>query len=487
MESSPLPLVKAFLPKVPLIGRTAFSHTLGFSEHSKHWDLKTELIVNVLRSFIVDSPPTPVSRVQKLSLRDPGVKGRIWISRFTAPKPDEDDIGRALFEAIEECGDPGQVDKEIGETKVKNYQEPELVPVEAEWTGYRTGATKQSVELKISEEQKYKEMMREVTSPTTILYFHGGAYYLMDPASHRPTTKKLARLTKGRCFSVRYRLAPQNPFPAALLDALVSYFSLLYPPPGSFHPPVAPEHIVFSGDSAGGNLSLVLLQTLLSLRRLNRKVHWNGEAREVPLPAAVAVCSPWLDITHSSPSCDTNGRYDYLPPSTKHPEGMEYPPCSLWPTSPPRKNLYAEDAALCHPLVSPLVAKSWEGSCPLYIQTGEELLTDEDKHVAMKAAQQGVKVVYEQYETMPHCFAMVIADLPASRKFFNSWAGFINQAVKNPEEIKTKGTIVAPKTLNERGVAVLELSKFTDEDVMQRMRERVKQMSGKQPDPMSKL
>jgi hypothetical protein len=70
-----LPLLKAMLPKVPLIGKTAIYHTLGFSEHSKHWDLRTELVINVLRSFIVDSPPEPVSRVQKLSLRDPGSRG----------------------------------------------------------------------------------------------------------------------------------------------------------------------------------------------------------------------------------------------------------------------------------------------------------------------------------------------------------------------------------------------------------------------------
>ena len=255
----PIPILKAMLPKVPLMGKTAIYHTLGFSEHSKHWDLRTELTINVLRSLIVDSPPGPVSRTQKLTLRDPGIKGRIWVSKVTMPKPEEDDIRQELFKAIEGMKQPGEAPG--------GFIAPELLPVEAEWTGYRAGATKQSVELKISEERKYTEMMKEVFSPATVLYFHGGAYYLMDPATHRPTTKKLAKLTKGRCLSVRYRLAPQNPFPAALLDALVSYFTLLYPPPGSFHQPVSPSHIVFSGDSAGGNLCLVLLQTLLHLRQ----------------------------------------------------------------------------------------------------------------------------------------------------------------------------------------------------------------------------
>ena len=164
---------------------------------------------------------------------------------------------------------------------------------------------------------------------------------------------------------------------------------------------LSPQHIVFSGDSAGGNLSLVLLQTLLQLRRENLRIHWNGEERDVPLPAGVAVCSPWGDITHSSPSCDNNRTYDYLPARSVHPTGMEFPPCSIWPTTPARKNLFAEDALLCHPLVSPLIAKSWEGSPPLWIETGQELLTDEDKYIAMKASSQGVKVVFEEYEAMP--------------------------------------------------------------------------------------
>lgn len=57
-------------------------------------------------------------------------------------------------------------------------KEAEIGDVEGEWTGYRAGATSESKELRCSEEEKYKEMMKEVSSPTTVLYFHGGAYYL---------------------------------------------------------------------------------------------------------------------------------------------------------------------------------------------------------------------------------------------------------------------------------------------------------------------
>ncbi|KAL2063023.1 hypothetical protein VTL71DRAFT_6095 [Oculimacula yallundae] len=478
MDTSPLPMLKAFLPKVPLIGKTAVFHTLGFSEHAKYWDLRTELTISVLRSFINDSPPRPLSQLQRMSVKGPEIKGRIWVSKVTMPKPEEDDVRQKLFKCIEGLREEG--DEQGG------FNEPELKEVEAEWVGYRAGATKTSAELRTGEEEKYKEMMKEVESPTTVLYFHGGAYYLMDPVTHRPTTKKLAKITKGRCLSVRYRLAPQNPFPAALLDALLSYLTLLYPPPGSFHTPVPSSNIVFAGDSAGGNLSLVLLQAILELNRQNLKIHFNGEERDVPIPAGVATCSPWTDITHSSPSCLTNRKYDYLP-SLSETSTSRYPADSIWPASPPRKNLYAEDAVLCHPLVSPLSAKSWEGSCPLYIETGQELLTDEAKHVAAKAAKQGVKVVYEEFEAMPHCFAMLLEQLPASRMFFDGWAAFIQKCVEKPSEISTTGRTIKPKDLETKEVDVEGLSGRSDEEVRRCMRDRVRVMSGEVADPMAKL
>lgn len=477
--SDPVKLMKALLPRVPVLGKTALYHTMGLSETSKQWNLRTDLTVSLIRSFIVTSSPAPISKTQHISLRDPGIKGKIWVSKVTMPKPEEDSIRQALFKAIEALKEPN--------AGPGGYMEPELLPVEAEWTGYRAGAKKTSPELPISEEQKYVELMKEATSPVTILYFHGGAHYLLDPASHRPTTKKLAQFTKGRCLSVRYRLSPQNPFPAALLDCLVSYFTLLYPTPGSLHTPVAPEHIVFSGDSAGGNLCMALLQTLLEFRRQNLKIQWNGEDREVPLPAGVACNSPWMDITHSSPSCETNAKYDYLPARSINPRGPEFPPCSIWPADPPRMNIYAEDAVLCHPLVSPLAAKSWEGSCPLWIETGQELLSDEDIYVAMKAARQGVKVIFEQFEAMPHCFAMIMEGLDNSKKCFDLWSGFIRAAVEDPESIKTRGLRYNSKTVAATEVDVLAMNPFTDEEVVARMKDRVTEMSATPPDALAKL
>lgn len=324
----------------------------------------------------------------------------------------------------------------------------------------------------MSEAAKYKGMMKEAASRITILYFHGGAYYLMDPATHRPTVLKLAKYTRGRCLSIRYRLAPQNPFPAALLDGLVAYLNLLYPPPGSLHTAVPANEIVFAGDSSGGNLALALTQTLLEFRRRGLTPSWNGVERNIPMPAGVAVNSAWADITRSMPSCEANAKFDYLPTPTTHPDGMEFPPCPIWPASPPRKNFFAEDQMLHHPLVSPLAAKDWTGAPPMWFSTGQELLTDEDKHVAAKAARQGVKVHFEEWEGMPHCFCMVLMGTTPSRKSFKSWAEFARMCVKEPQTLRTMGVRIRAKTWREEKLIVDDLSIYTDDEVAARMRYR---------------
>lgn len=60
-----------------------------------------------------------------------------------------------------------------------------------------------------------------------VLYFHGGGYALMSPASHRPLTIALSKALNVRVFSVDYRLAPEDPFPAGLHDAVIAYQHLV--------------------------------------------------------------------------------------------------------------------------------------------------------------------------------------------------------------------------------------------------------------------
>ena len=241
-ESPKLLTLFALLPRVPLIAKTILLHLLQMSEASRYLDLKSEVTVSIMRAFLNPLKPSSISKTQAMTTRDPGIKGRIWISKVASEMPPENHIRDTLLAVI----DFMREDRSTAAAGVSRI--PEIAPVEAEWTGYRAKATLDATLPPVSEEEKYEDMMRECSSSPTVLYFHGGAYYLGGPATHRPLTRKLAKLTGGRVYSVRYRLAPQHPFPSALLDALVSYFTLLYPPPGAIHEAVPASDIVFGGD-----------------------------------------------------------------------------------------------------------------------------------------------------------------------------------------------------------------------------------------------
>jgi hypothetical protein len=192
------------------------------------------------------------------------------------------------------------------------------------------------------------------------------------------------------------------------------------------------------------------MQAILELRRQNLKIRWHGTDREVPLPAGVAVNSPWMDITLSSPSCTANVPYDYLPVlETISQDHARRPACAAWPAAPPRHMMYADDHLLLHPLVTLLSAPSWAGAPPTYICTGWELLADEDKYVASRLAADGVSVVFEEYEAMPHCFALLFGHLPGARRCMDGWAGFMRRAVEAPGSIATRFVTVRAKGLEE--------------------------------------
>ena len=89
---------------------------------------------------------------------------------------------------------------------------------------------------------------------------------LLGPVARRDTVTTLAELTGGKCLTVQDRLAPQHSFPAALLDFLIAYLSLLRPPPGSLYAPVQAQHIVFSGDSSGSEIALATIHIILAAR-----------------------------------------------------------------------------------------------------------------------------------------------------------------------------------------------------------------------------
>ena len=416
MDIPPKVLVKLLLPLTPLILKTVLLNTLHLSANSSKQDARTEVTIAIIRK--IASVSRPLSFTQKLSLRDPGIRGPLWISKVTCPAPIETDVLDLLLGAIKELGDG-----------TETFTIPKIAAVEGEWTGHRGCVDKNAARPNLSEADQYKSLMNETTSPATILYFHGGAYFLMDPASHRNTTSHLAKLTGGCCFSVRYRLAPQHPFPAQLLDALVSYLYLLSPPPGSYHEPVPASSIIFSGDSAGGNLAFALSLLITTLIRSGHTtISFHGKAVPLQPPGGVAGNSPWLDVSHALPSIYSYAQYDYLSPP---PSAPQPPACSLWPTLPPRAEIYCNANIISHPLVSPLAAtpEQWSNHPPAFMVTGYEMLTDSILVTSRRMDQSSTYVDLIAYEGMPHTFCQVFPGTPASKDCFKRWADFCVDAV----------------------------------------------------------
>ncbi|ORY05707.1 Alpha/Beta hydrolase protein, partial [Clohesyomyces aquaticus] len=236
----------------------------------------------------------------------------------------------------------------------------------------------------------------------------------------------------GRCLAVDYRLAPQNPFPCALVDLLVAYLSLLYPSEGSLHEAVPAQDIVFAGESSGGNLILSLVALFQYLRDTKSgRVRFHGSDVDVPMPAGVATVCPHADHTSSFESHIRNKPYDilyldqlpYLQPT--------FPSCDLWPTNPPRADIYTEGRFLAHPLVSVAIAPAWfaKNMPPMFLAYGQEKLTDEEYYIAQRAKEAGTKVDFRQSDKLPHIFPLLFPRLSQSQHVLRAWGEFCHNAV----------------------------------------------------------
>lgn len=159
--------LKLLLSRIPLVLKTLILHGIHMSPVSGKQDLRTELITVIIRSFISGDDRKTMTETQKNSMRDPGIKGPMWVAKVTLPQP-EMDVRDAVLHAIEILGN-GQ----------ETFDIPAAVAVEAEWTGYRRGVGKKEPQPDISEEEKYRALRKDITSDMTILYLHGGAYMLV--------------------------------------------------------------------------------------------------------------------------------------------------------------------------------------------------------------------------------------------------------------------------------------------------------------------
>ena len=211
------------------------------------------------------------------------------------------------------------------------------------------------------------------THKPVLLYLHGGAFIIPAvPATHVWLMARMCRDLDAVGFMVDYRLAPASKFPHALNDCEHAYRALL-------DLGFDARRIVIAGESAGGNLTLGLLQ----------RIRKHG----LPMPACAVPISPATEMgrIHSPPSRALKRNSDPI-----------LPIATLQRVS----QLYVGDWDTSDPELSPLYMDCC-GLPPLYfLATDSEVLLDDTVLLARRAREQGVKVKLDVWPVFPHAFPL---------------------------------------------------------------------------------
>jgi epsilon-lactone hydrolase len=223
-----------------------------------------------------------------------------------------------------------------------------------------------------------------------LLFFHGGGYCSGSILSHRRMVTEAGRAAGMRTLAVGFRLAPEHPFPAAFDDAMTAWRFLR-------KLGIAAERIAIAGDSAGGGLTVALINHL-------RKVKETG-------PACAWLVSPWTDLTLSGSTLATKEAVDPL----IHKAYLKELANAYLPAGMDRKD----------PRVSPLYA-DLKGLPPLLIQVGsaETLLADATRFAAAAGAAE-VAVRLEIWPQMIHAWPLWNARLEPGRRAIANAGAFI--------------------------------------------------------------
>lgn len=207
--------------------------------------------------------------------------------------------------------------------------------------------------------------LSDVAAKRAVLVLHGGALILLEGKFAMAMAASNAAQAGCRAYSVDYRMPPDFPYPAALDDALAVYRELLHD--------YAPENIMISGGSAGGNLAAALT---LKIRDLG-----------LPMPAGVILLTPEIDLTESGDTFETNRELDAV----------------LKKGLPEVNLLYADGHDLSDPYLSPLFGDFSKGFPPTFIQAGTRdvfLSNAVRMHRALRNA--NIAAELHVWEAMPH-------------------------------------------------------------------------------------
>ena len=223
-----------------------------------------------------------------------------------------------------------------------------------------------------------------------LLYLHGGAYTAGGFNYAQGIGRRLAAKLRRDVFCVAYRLAPENPFPAALEDAFSAYQHLLalgYLPP----------QIILIGESAGGGLTYALSQLL--------------QTKEITQPGAIIALSPWTDLALRGASYQQNQGRD---PSLDLGQLQR------------SAALYAQEQ-LTNPLISPIYGQLAHTPRSLIISGQDELLLDDARAMAQKLDQANCEVELFIEPFMWHAY--VLYPTAEATRAWQRIAAFLNKGL----------------------------------------------------------
>ena len=231
-----------------------------------------------------------------------------------------------------------------------------------------------------------------VCSPSSpdrsLVYFHGGGYRLGSASGWRTFGSSVAAASNTRVVLVDYRLAPENPFPAALHDA-VTVFDAVVGEGGT---------VYAGGDSAGGGLAAA--HTLACLQR--------GGA----VPAGLVLISPWVDLTQTAETYVSRAQTDVMFSKESADDASA---------------LYLQGHDPRDPLASPQFADV-AGFPPTQIFAGgQETLLDDSLEFAARAARAGSAVELVIAPDQQHVYPTLAPDSDAGRAALAAIARFLTQ------------------------------------------------------------
>ena len=231
-------------------------------------------------------------------------------------------------------------------------------------------------------------------SSRRFLYIHGGAFMAGSPKGYRVLTDKLSALTNSAVLAIDYRLMPENKRLDCVEDCRASYDWMLENGPRGPDAETleSPSAVLVAGDSAGGNLTLVLLAWIRDNQR--------------PVPNAALALSPVTDARFVSPSIRGNLDSDViLRPLAKR---LAWVPGFMIGLA----GRFMAGHRASDPVVSPLLG-DLAGLPPILVLASDcEILRDDGRRYVNKAVEAGTDASLMLWDNVPHVWPIFYPDLP---------------------------------------------------------------------------